>query len=308
VRERIIDPRRGVLYDGGFGIFHLSFSFTGNLVTQHRRVNAGLYDQYEVPLVGGHNVSGEVNSGVACPRALALSFSATRRARRANGRASQKWFRDQERHGVEALRAAIRTLKSEVLIVDPYFGGDDVMRIILAIPDPEIPVRVLTSHMHLRRRRSKAQPSRPDQAISARRVRRFLRRCAIALSEGWGEVTRRVRAALSEEFDVPSAAADLGNSEGAYLARKIEEANVLPHSNPITVHVMQGGTPAIHDRFISDPERLWMLGSSINAFGSRGTLMILVPDPEPIVADLERVWTTAMPLARWLEERSEATP
>ena len=64
---------------------------------------------------------------------------------------------------------------------------------------------------------------------------------------------------------------------------------------------MRGKCPAIHDRFITEPERLWMLGSSINAFGSRGTMMIAVPDPEPVARDLERVWDDSQALDEYLK-------
>jgi hypothetical protein len=35
--------------------------------------------------------------------------------------------------------------------------------------------------------------------------------------------------------------------------------------NPVEVRVMKGASPAIHDRFLLVGDRLWMLGSSLNA-------------------------------------------
>ncbi len=307
VRERILDPARGTLHDSGFGIFNPSFSFTGNLVTQFRRVQAGPEDQYEVPLVGSHKVGGEVNSGAPRPRAVSLYTSSTRRIRRANGRASQKWFRDQERDGVQALRAAIKTVKSSVLLVDPYFGGDDVRRIILAIPEPAIAVRVLTSELHLRRLRGNPEDDSAPTPAHPPGVRRVVGRCAAAARTGWRVAVRGVKAALREEWG-SAQPEDRSQSEGAYLTRCIAEAEAAPYSNPITVHVMPGRQPAVHDRFLCDPGRLWMLGSSINAFGRRGTLMIAVPDPDPVVDDLERVWDDSVSLEKWLAHETGASP
>jgi hypothetical protein len=188
--------------------------------------------------------------------------------------------------------------------VDPYFGGDDVRRIILAIPEPEISVRILTSHMHLRRLRIDPQDESAHHPAPAHSVRRIAGRCASAFRAGWSVVLRGLRAVLQEEWGNARPSDRIDQSEGAYLARCIAETAALPHSNPISIRVMPGRQPAIHDRFLCEPDRLWMLGSSINSFGKRGTLMIVVPDPEPVLEDLERVWDDSAPLEEWLAQGS----
>ena len=67
---------------------------------------------------------------------------------------------------------------------------------------------------------------------------------------------------------------------------------------------MPGKRPTIHDRFLFAGERHWMLGASINGFGKRGTLMVIVPDPEPLAEDLRSVWDSSLTLTDWLADRT----
>jgi hypothetical protein len=59
--------------------------------------------------------------------------------------------------------------------------------------------------------------------------------------------------------------------------------------NPTTLRLMRG-KPAIHDRFILADGRAWLLGSSLNEFGSRGTMLVALPAPGEVSAEIESVW------------------
>jgi hypothetical protein len=59
--------------------------------------------------------------------------------------------------------------------------------------------------------------------------------------------------------------------------------------NPAAVRLMRG-KPAIHDRFILADGRAWLLGSSLNEFGSRGTMLLALPAPAEVSAEIESVW------------------
>jgi hypothetical protein len=73
------------------------------------------------------------------------------------------------------------------------------------------------------------------------------------------------------------------------------------HLNGFEIRVMSGKDPMIHDRFLALDDRLWLLGSSLNNFGARGTMMLAVPDPEPVLSALEEAWNESEPLEAWLE-------
>lgn len=60
--------------------------------------------------------------------------------------------------------------------------------------------------------------------------------------------------------------------------------------NATEVRVMGGKSSAIHDRFLLVDERVWLLGSSLNEFGSRGTMLVELPLPSRIVPKLDDAW------------------
>lgn len=255
IRERVIDPQRGVLYDGSFGMFGVGFSLAVNVVSTFRRVtppDAGA--SYEVALTGQSVKSAHEGSSTGQRDGAArLHRARIDRERTARGSKDQKWFRDRAADAVAALRELLEKAEGSVLICDPYFGAHDILRLVLAIANPATAVRILTSAAHLR-------------DIDDRKDR--------------GRLLQKQVELLSDEQQP---------------------------TNPIEVRVMGGEKPSIHDRFIFTKTEAWMLGASINNFGTRGTLLVRVPDPAPIAADLERVWSDSPPLVVWLAARAKAT-
>ncbi|HRI72670.1 MAG TPA: VPA1262 family N-terminal domain-containing protein, partial [Polyangium sp.] len=71
------------------------------------------------------------------------------------------------------------------------------------------------------------------------------------------------------------------------------------------IRVMPGHRPKIHDRFFLIDDRIWLLGSSLNEFGSRGTMMLALPNPDAIRNDLDEAWNASLPLENWLQNREE---
>lgn len=250
IRERIIDARRGLLYDGPFGMFGVGFNLIAELASTIRRVEpGGTADVYEVPLVGAFKstsfVGGNAPTGTATS---VLARAAADRRRRQRGATEQKWFRDQAPDAVRALRELVTRAKGQILLCDPYFGAGDLLRMVMAVADPSTEVRILTSARHLKN---------DDNAV------------------------------------------------GEALAAKLAEVRAAPPVSPIEIRVMLGKDPAIHDRFVVLDDVTWMLGASINHFGERGTLMVIVPDPTPVRGELEAVWAGSPTLADWLGRRRQ---
>jgi hypothetical protein len=74
--------------------------------------------------------------------------------------------------------------------------------------------------------------------------------------------------------------------EKAHLERLVQgliDAKKQNWVNPTTVHVMRGNPPPIHDRFLVADDRVWLLGSSLNQFGSRGTMIVELPLPGEVL-------------------------
>lgn len=74
--------------------------------------------------------------------------------------------------------------------------------------------------------------------------------------------------------------------------------NVLKQDSSlkIEIRVMMGKKPDVHDRFIKTRDNVWMLGSSLNEFGNRGTMAIRLPYSNLIASEVESAWNVAKPL------------
>ena len=70
----------------------------------------------------------------------------------------------------------------------------------------------------------------------------------------------------------------------------------------VCIRIMGDGTNSIHDRFLLCDENLWMLGSSLNSFGTKGTMLVKLPDPKPVISKLEKVWDGSKTLQERLDE------
>lgn len=72
----------------------------------------------------------------------------------------------------------------------------------------------------------------------------------------------------------------------------------------IEIRVMAGIRPDVHDRFLMVDDALWLLGSSLNEFGSRGTMLVAIPDPRAVTGRIQEAWERAIPLDGWLATRA----
>lgn len=94
-----------------------------------------------------------------------------------------------------------------------------------------------------------------------------------------------------------------GKEEGAVLLGRLRGLIPQNYSNAITVRVMGGYPPPIHDRFFLVDQRVWLLGSSLNSFGNSGTMLVELPDPGPVRDAIEEVWTQSEALDAWAQRR-----
>jgi len=71
----------------------------------------------------------------------------------------------------------------------------------------------------------------------------------------------------------------------------------------LDIRVMRGDTPPIHDRFLVVDGEAWLSGNSLNEIGERAGIIVRLPDPLPVVAQLEALFDDAERLEPWLESR-----
>lgn len=252
--ERVYDHRRGILYQLDCFILNYAIHSTINLSTTTRQVQVRLADgspgSYEVNLLG--SLRERIQTGETAPARHAITrlrSEALARAQRARARAEQRWFRDQVKDATAELRALVTETARELWIADPYFEGDDLLRVVMAVPDPEVPINILAGADHLRSKNN------------------------------------------------------AGKEHCEHLAERIREAEATGRCNPIAVRVMLGSPPPLHDRFMLIDSDLWMLGSSLNAFGARGTILLKVPHPEPVIREILRLWNASKEFVPWLTSR-----
>jgi hypothetical protein len=94
-----------------------------------------------------------------------------------------------------------------------------------------------------------------------------------------------------------------GSELGDTLLERIDRLGADDRLNPMKIRVMTGDRPEIHDRFLLVDGRIWLLGSSLNEFGSRGTMMVALSDPDSVRHQLLKAWNDAMDLRAWVEAR-----
>jgi hypothetical protein len=86
----------------------------------------------------------------------------------------------------------------------------------------------------------------------------------------------------------------------SFVAR-VARITATPNMNPLEVRVMRGA--GIHDRFLVIDDRVFLLGSSLNNFGKRGTMIVQLHTPGVVRAELLRELAASVPLQQWLASR-----
>lgn len=196
-----------------------------------------------------------VGSKTSVPKARArLSTGHYTRKQQATAKAQdQRWFRDQKDEAQAYLQSLLNEASEHVLLVDPYFGAEELVQFALAVGRSDIPIRILSSAEILK------EPTPKN-----------------------GEIEK-----------------------GEQLLDVLGQAKRQEQMNPFEIRVMPGKRPAIHDRFLVVDKRIWLIGSSLNEFGSRGTMMLALPDPDAVRGDIEKAWNESKSLEEWVNRRRQ---
>ncbi len=189
-----------------------------------------------------------------------------------------------------APRSATQRLKSGIWQRRVKNAGQDLDQTWID-SDPEAATALIRSFIQP----AKRQVFVIDGYFTAMELRRFGLACSDA----------RVPIRILSSVDGLGTAAKLRDVEGTQtvrareMAAELDHALASSHANPIAIRLMTG-RPEIHDRFLIVDQRMWSLGSSLNELGSRGSLVLRVPDPESIIHRLESSWNRAITMADWL--------
>lgn len=253
IKEDVLDPTRGPLK-----IAHLQAGFLKSVelkvnLSSTLVVNPGTPDSYEVMRSGKGNVSRVgAQPTMLSTRSRMLEAYYARRKRAQASEQDQRWFRGQKEEARDVLRGLIHTAVNEVLLVDAYFGANELVNFALAVGQEEVPIKILTAAEMMKR------PAGTDGSVI----------------------------------------------EADLLRNGLKQIREVARMNPFEIRVMAGSRPAVHDRFLRVDERIWLIGSSLNEFGSRGTMMVSLFDPEPVRFQLAKAWDEAMELESWTKRHA----
>jgi hypothetical protein len=232
--------------------------------------------RYEIQeMAHEHPISvGDYKPRPALSRVIGAQF---RRERRAEARRlDQTWFDDGTRDAALGfVRSRIGRAREEVLIADPYFGGRQNLQFLHAVARPDVAITILTSRLAFES--NNADDVTPPATLSN-------------LAEGneSGNATDHLQFRRLNEF-----------------SRSLETFNQRGIQN-ITALVLTGRNPPLHDRFLVVDHAVWFLGNSLNALGDRASLILEVPDVEPILERLDQMKSQAIPFSEYFERRKRA--
>ncbi len=128
-----------------------------------------------------------------------------------------------------------------------------------------------------------------------------------ALAVGHSTVPIRIlssRAYLNEKMEFNSSS---NETRAELLKKNLDHVCAQQGVNRIEVRVLAGKKSIIHDRFLRSDTSVWLLGSSLYEFGSRGTMMIRVPDPDAVREKLEAAWNDSKTLEEFLQNKQATT-
>ena len=255
-------PIRGLIYSSRPSNFIRGILIGIGVISKQRivqipmKTGKGKAGEHVQPVVGHVHMTqaGTVQQGTS---ARSIIYSERNRIKNAQTAKDlmQTWFNGDKKEATHFVREVIGESQEDLLIVDPYFGVQELMSFALAVRNSKLTIRILTSADYLRK---------PVEENS--------------LVENGDVLQRAVESVRKSESDLAT----------------------------LKVGVMMGVRPDIHDRFIKTPSSVWVLGSSLNEFGSRGTLTMRLPFPDPVAEQLERAWFDAMSIEDFTVSRKVA--
>jgi hypothetical protein len=200
-----------------------------------------------------------------------------RRQRRSQARRyDQVWFDDGTRtEAIAYLQSRIGQVREYIWVADPYLGGNDQMLYLHATHRTNVTITILTSC------RAFEVPEQADGNEGQ------------ALAEFLNESNDKLRAWAAEEARMNEFAGALAT----FKRRGIGD---------VYARVLKGRAPPLHDRFLVVDGTVWFLGNSLNALGSKASMILMVPDPEPVLDRLRALIGQATPFDKYRDERARA--
>jgi hypothetical protein len=128
----------------------------------------------------------------------------------------------------------------------------------------------------------------------------------VALAVGrWGVPIQILAAEQGLRQKATSGTSKSDKSQGAILLQQFEMVTQSDPSVAVEIRVSLGRDAPIHDRFLCIDDAIWMVGSSFNSFGERGSMILRLPAPSLVRPVLDAAWADSKPLREYLVSRGE---
>lgn len=115
-----------------------------------------------------------------------------------------------------------------------------------------------------------------------------------------------IRLLSSASFLTRKSESGSDKSQGEILNSVLQQLKKYDSSLKMSCKVLSGNKKSpLHDRFLIIDQKVYILGSSLNEFGSRSTTLFRVPDARKIERQVDLWWKDSPILDEWLNSRRE---
>lgn len=167
---------------------------------------------------------------------------------------------DSKNRAQTTVRELLNKSKTRCMILDPYFGSGDLIYAI-TIQNISIPVQIISSVDFLER------SIKSDEHEELGRLKKLW----LCLKSKWKKPQK-------------------GKTYARQLQEGILEFKKVYAQQTIECRVLKGSPSPLHDRYIVVDDDVYLLGSSLNEFGTRATTIIKVPTPKRLIEQAKTWW------------------
>ncbi len=206
--------------------------------------------------------------------------------------AGQKLFENNsEEKARDYIRELIQHARKKVIIVDPYFSTIDFYKYVCAISSRSVDITILTSSLMLK---AKSDLLNFNQTENQSTIDETITQNGISKNS---DMTDNTDCYVNRP------------EKGEELLQQIKTYGKQLNDNKISVSVMTGDQPLIHDRFLVIDDDVWFSGNSLNHLGERASMLIRLQDPTDVLRLITAVLGNkerVKPLDVWVAERKAA--
>jgi hypothetical protein len=167
---------------------------------------------------------------------------------------------DSKKTAQKAIRELLNKATNQCIILDPYFGAQDLI-FAFTVQNISIPIQIISSASFL-----------SGEVENNNHKKKFL------VQKLWQCISNSYVKKKKKKTQAFLLHQGISNFKTQYPLQKIE------------CKVLRGKKSPLHDRYIVVDDVVYLLGSSLNEFGSRATTIIKVPTSKKMIEQAQKWW------------------